>query len=47
MLRHTKNFMTITFEFGIRILRQNNKVNVDFTETKNTFSLSVAFERPF
>ena len=34
-------------KFGIRILRQNNKVNVDFTEIKGTFSMSVAFERPF
>ena len=43
MLRHTKTFMTITFE----IWDKNNKVNVDFTETKDTFSLNVAFERPF
>ena len=32
---------------GIRILGQNNKENVDFTETKSIFYLSVAFERPF
>ena len=43
MLRHTKTFVTIKFETW----DQNNKVNVDFTETKDTFSLSVAFERPF
>ena len=34
MLGHTKTFMTITFEIGIRILCQNNKENVDFTESK-------------
>ena len=39
--------ITLTLKFGIRILCQNNKVNVDFTETKGTFSLSVAFVRPF
>ena len=39
--------MTIMFEIGIRILCQNNKVNVDFTETKGTFSLSVALEDRF
>ena len=34
-------------KLGIRILGQNNKENVDFTETKSTFCLGVAFERPF
>ena len=43
MLRHTKIFMKL----GIRILCQNNKDNVDFTEIKDTFSLNVTFERPF
>ena len=47
MLRHTKTFMTKHLKLGIRILCQNNKENVDFTETKGTFSLSVVFERPF
>ena len=46
-MRHTKTFMTITFEIGIRILCQNTKENIDFIETKGTFSLSVIFERPF
>ena len=32
---------------GIRILCQNNKENVDFTETEGTFFLSVTLERPF
>ena len=35
-----------TFEIvGIRILCQNDKENVDLTETKGTFFLSVTFER--
>ena len=47
MLSYTKTVMTITLKLGIRILYQNNKENVDFTEIKVTFSLSVTFGRPF
>ena len=48
MLRHTKTFMTMTFEIGeSNFLCHYDKENVGFTETKGTLSLSVTSKRPF
>ena len=41
------NYPDPDLNLGIRILGQNNKENVDLTETQSTFCLGVAFERPF
>ena len=35
------------WNLGLEFVCQNNKENIDFTETKGAFSLSVIFERPF